>query len=67
MPYRAKVAAKGDPGHAATAMMLATTGVTLAGDGLPRTYGVLTPATGIGDLLITNLKLAGMTIEAGRV
>ncbi len=67
VPYRAKVAAKGDPGYAATAMMLATTGVTLAGDGLPRTYGVLTPATGIGDLLITNLKLAGMTIEAGRV
>lgn len=66
VPMRAKVAAKGDPGYAATAMMLATTGVTLAGDGLPRRYGVLTPATGIGGVLITNLKLAGMTIEAGR-
>ena len=67
VPYRAKVAAKGDPGYAATAMMLATTGMTLAGAGLPTNYGVLTPATAIGDLLTTNLRLAGMTIEAGRV
>jgi short subunit dehydrogenase-like uncharacterized protein len=67
VPYRAEVAAKGDPGYAATAMMLATTGVTLAGDGLPHTYGVLTPATGLGGLLITNLKLAGMTLQASRV
>lgn len=67
VPYSAKVAAKGDPGYAATAMMLATTGMTLAGDGLPRSYGVLTPATAMGELLITNLKLAGMTIQAGRM
>lgn len=63
-PYRAKVAAQGDPGYAATSMMLATTGLTLAGDGLPRRYGVLTPATAVGELLIHNLRLAGMTIQA---
>ena len=68
MPYRAKVAAQGDPGYAATAMMLATTGMTLAtGTDLPDVAGVLTPATGIGEPLITALKRAGMTLEAARV
>ena len=64
VPYRAKVAAQGDPGYAATSMMLATTGLTLAGDGVPRRYGVLTPSTAVGELLIHNLRLAGMTIQA---
>lgn len=68
VPYRAKVAAQGDPGYAATAMMLATTGMTLAtGTDLPDVAGVLTPATGIGEPLITALKRAGMTLEAARV
>lgn len=66
-PYRARVAAQGDPGYAATSLMLGTTGLTLAGDGLPRRYGVLTPAVGVGEVLITNLRVAGMIIEARKV
>ncbi len=64
--YRATVAAQGDPGYAATSMMLATSGLTLAGTGLTERAGVLTPATAMGETLITNLKAAGMTIEAAR-
>ncbi|MFN8126033.1 MAG: hypothetical protein U0R64_05965 [Candidatus Nanopelagicales bacterium] len=68
VPYRARVAALGDPGYAATAMMLATTGMALAtADDLPPAAGVLTPATGLGESLITALKRAGMTLEARRV
>lgn len=66
IPYRATVAAQGDPGYAATSMMLATAGVTLAGGGLPPRAGVLTPATAMGETLITNLRQAGMTIQAAR-
>ena len=64
--YRATVAAEGDPGYAATSVMLGQSGLTLAGDQrrLPRTSGVLTPATGMGLRLIENLKTAGMSIDA---
>ncbi|MAT61929.1 MAG: enoyl-ACP reductase [Micrococcales bacterium] len=64
--YRATVAADGDPGYAATSVMLGQAGLTLAGDQrrLPRAAGVLTPATGMGLRLIENLKAAGMSIDA---
>ncbi len=67
--YRATVAAKGDPGYAATSLMLGQSGITLAGDKrrLPRTSGVLTPATAMGLRLVENLKTAGMTITAEKV
>ncbi len=44
------VAAKGDPGYQATAVMLGEASLALAldGDRLPEAAGVLTPATGIG-------------------
>src|SRR5699024_5293558 len=48
--YRARFAAAGDPGYAATAVMLGEAALALASDGerLPVRAGVLTPATGIG-------------------
>lgn len=68
--YRSRVKAKGDPGYAATAMMLGESALALAldRDDLPELGGgVLTPATGIGDALVTRLRGAGMEISARRV
>jgi short subunit dehydrogenase-like uncharacterized protein len=63
--YRARVRAKGDPGYAATALMLGESALALALDRakLPDTPGgVLTPATAIGDALVDRLRDAGMEI-----
>jgi len=51
------VAADGDPGYAATAVMLGQSALALAidGDALPEAAGVLTPATGIGRALVDRL------------
>ena len=65
--YTARFRAKGDPGYAATAVMLGESALALvhnraelpAGGG-----GVLTPATGIGDALVERLRAAGMEISA---
>ena len=67
--YRATVAAKGDPGYAATAVMLGESALALALDGerLPDRAGVLTPATGIGQPLVDRLRDAGMTLEVERL
>jgi len=64
--YVSKVAATGDPGYAATAVMLGQAALCLAldGDRLPRRGGVLTPATGLGNPLVERLRAAGMTLEA---
>ncbi len=65
--YVATVAADGDPGYAATSLMLAEA-VLLAASGdpnLPDRAGVLTPATGLGTPLVERLRAAGMTFEAG--
>ena len=67
--YKARVKAKGDPGYAATAVMLGEAGLALAldRDDLPPSEGgVLTPATGIGDALVNRLVAAGLEISAGR-
>jgi short subunit dehydrogenase-like uncharacterized protein len=67
--YTARFRAKGDPGYAATAVMLGEAGLALAldRDKLPVTEGgVLTPATGIGDALVDRLRAAGMEITASR-
>ncbi len=59
------VAASGDPGYAATAVMLGESVLALAldGDRLPAAAGVLTPATGIGRPLVDRLRAAGFTLE----
>jgi short subunit dehydrogenase-like uncharacterized protein len=66
--YRCRVAAKGDPGYAATSVMLSQAGLALAGDEalLPATSGVLTPATGLGPHMIDRLNAVGVTISAAR-
>jgi short subunit dehydrogenase-like uncharacterized protein len=67
--YVASVAAKGDPGYAATSVMLGETALTLVGDDetLPKAAGVLTPATALGEALASRLRAAGFTLEAHRV
>lgn len=65
--YRARVKAQGDPGYAATAVMLGESALALAldRDRLPESAGgVLTPATGIGDALVDRLRAAGLEITA---
>ena len=67
--YTARMRAEGDPGYAATAVMLSEAALALAldRDALPPSGGgVLTPATGIGDALVARLRAAGIEITAGR-
>jgi short subunit dehydrogenase-like uncharacterized protein len=61
--YVCRVAASGDPGYAATAVMLGEAALALAldGDRLPDRGGVLTPATAIGTPLADRLRAAGQT------
>jgi short subunit dehydrogenase-like uncharacterized protein len=66
--YVATVAAQGDPGYAATAVMLGESALSLAldGDRLPPRAGVLTPATGIGQPLVERLRRQGFTFDVRR-
>jgi short subunit dehydrogenase-like uncharacterized protein len=61
----ATVAAQGDPGYAATALMMGESALSLALDAerLPSHTGVLTPASALGLPLIERLRDAGMTLE----
>jgi short subunit dehydrogenase-like uncharacterized protein len=64
----AVVSAQGDPGYAATSVMLGESALCLAQDG-DRLYeggGVLTPAVAMGDALADRLRAAGfrLTVEA---
>ena len=63
--YRATAAGQGDPGYAATAVMLGETvlGLVLDGDRLPDRAGSLTPATALGDVLVERLRAAGHTYD----
>jgi short subunit dehydrogenase-like uncharacterized protein len=63
--YVCKIAAQGDPGYAATSVMLAEAGLCLAldRDRLPDRAGLLTPATAMGDALVERLRAAGQTYE----
>ncbi|MGO4342731.1 saccharopine dehydrogenase family protein [Pedococcus sp. 2YAF34] len=65
--YVATVRAQGDPGYAATAVMLGESALALAldGDRLPAAAGVLTPATAIGDVLVERLRARdfALTVE----
>lgn len=66
--YDSVVAAKGDPGYAATAVMFGQSALCLALDGerLPAGGGVLTPATAMGSALADRLRAQGFTLEVSR-
>ncbi|MFE3292692.1 saccharopine dehydrogenase family protein [Rhodococcus sp. NPDC059234] len=66
--YTSRIRAKGDPGYAATAVMLGESALALAldRDALPAAAGVLTPATAIGDRLADRLRAAGFEITVRR-
>ncbi|HET6817887.1 MAG TPA: saccharopine dehydrogenase NADP-binding domain-containing protein [Mycobacteriales bacterium] len=66
--YVAHVAAKGDPGYGATAVMLGESALSLALDGnrLPAAAGVLTPAIAMNGALTDRLRAAGFTFDVAR-
>ncbi|MGH2964246.1 MAG: saccharopine dehydrogenase family protein [Solirubrobacterales bacterium] len=65
--YVCDVAAKGDPGYAATAVMLGESALCLAlEDCPPPPAGVLTPATAMGSVLVDRLRAAGLTLQVRR-
>ena len=66
--YTATVGARGDPGYAATAVMLGESALCLVldRDRLPRRTGVLTPATALGEPLVQRLRAAGHTYSVSR-
>lgn len=55
----------GDPGYGETSKMLAESALCLAldQDKLPQNYGVITPATAMGEALIDRLQTAGILFE----
>ncbi|HEX6027109.1 MAG TPA: enoyl-ACP reductase, partial [Solirubrobacter sp.] len=63
----ATVAAKGDPGYKATAVMMGESALCLALDDLPDRSGVLTPASAMGSALVERLRAAGLTLRANKV
>ncbi len=67
--YLARAEATGDPGSAATSVMLGESALALAldRDRLPDRAGVLTPATAIGAVLASRLTAAGQTLTARRI
>jgi short subunit dehydrogenase-like uncharacterized protein len=67
--YMTRVEARGDPGYAATAVMLGESALCLAldRDRLPDRAGVLTPATAMGAVLTDRLRSAGHTYETVRI
>jgi short subunit dehydrogenase-like uncharacterized protein len=61
---------QGDPGNRATVKFLCESALSLALNqealpGDPKRGGILTPATGLGDVLADRLRNAGMTIAVG--
>ena len=67
--YVSRVSASGDPGYKATALMMGESALCLALDrsALPDRFGVLTPATAMGDALVERLRAAGMTLEVEKL
>ena len=66
---RGVVADKGDPGNRATTKMVCESALCLALQidalpGGPALGGVLTPASGLGEVLLGRLRVAGMTLDA---
>lgn len=66
--YVSRIEARGDPGYAATSVMLGESALCLAldRDRLPDRAGVLTPATAMGDALADRLRSAGQTLVTQR-
>ena len=64
--YVATVAAKGDPGYAATAVMLGESALSLGTDALTAPGGVLTPAVAMGDRLVDRLRARGFELSVMR-
>ncbi len=64
--YVAVVAAKGDPGYAATAVMLGESALCLALDPLTSGGGVLTPAVAMGAALVARLRAQDFTMTVER-
>ena len=62
--YLGRIEAQGDPGYAATSVMLGEAALCLAldRDQLPDRTGVLTPATAMGAALAARLRSAGHTL-----
>jgi len=60
-----KVKGSGDPGYKATSLMLGESALCLAlqQDQLTDQYGIVTPASGMGQTLVDRLKKAGMTFD----
>jgi short subunit dehydrogenase-like uncharacterized protein len=67
--YLATIEARGDPGYAATSVMLGESALCLAldHDRLPGRAGVLTPATAMGTTLAGRLEAAGHTLATKRI
>ena len=67
--YRAMIAAAGDPGYAATSVMLGQSALCLAvdRDRLPGRAGVLTPAAGLGLPLVERLRAVGFELSIDRI
>jgi short subunit dehydrogenase-like uncharacterized protein len=66
--YVTRIAAQGDPGYAATSVMLGESALCLALDhDLLGAGGVLTPATAMGVALADRLRAAGQTLSTTRV
>jgi len=67
--YAARLEARGDPGYAATSVMLGESALCLALDRdlLPARAGVLTPATAMGTALADRLRAAGHTLAVQRM
>lgn len=67
--YIGEVDVAGDPGFAATSVMLGESALCLAmdGDRLPPAAGVLTPATALGTALVDRVRAAGITLTTRRI
>jgi short subunit dehydrogenase-like uncharacterized protein len=67
--YLAAIEAQGDPGYAATSVMLGEAALCLAldRDQLPSRAGVLTPATAMGAALAARLRSAGHTLATRQI
>ncbi len=67
--YLGTIGAQGDPGYAATSVMLGESALCLALDAalLPDRAGVLTPATAMGAALADRLRSAGHTLAARQI
>jgi len=67
--YLGTIGAQGDPGYAATSVMLGETALCLAldRDHLPDRAGVLTPATAVGATLAARLRSAGHTLAVRQI